>query len=286
MRLEWKEIKNHFDWLFLALVNTAILLPFRRNSKPAYCFGCAWVLLVMACMLAVGDVYSQDALSIVRKADERSRGITSRAEVTIRIVRPSWSREMTMKIWSKGNKLAMILVTSPAKDRGIAFLKRNKEVWNWLPSIERNIKLPPSMMSQRWMGTDFTNDDLVKEASITEDYIHAFAGEETLEGRSCYRIVLLPKPESAVVWGKLVVWIDKKDYLMMKVEYFDEDELLVNTLEAGEVGMLGGRLLPTRLEMRPADEPGNKTVMEYHSLVFDQPISDDFFSTRNMQTIR
>jgi outer membrane lipoprotein-sorting protein len=159
-------------------------------------------------------------------------------------------------------------------------------VWNWVPSIERTIKLSPSMMSQSWMGTDFTNDDLVKEASIVEDYDHAFDGETVIDGRACHIIRLTPKPAAAVVWGKVVLSIDKKDLLMLRAAYYDEDGALVNTLEASDVKLLGGRLLPARLEMTPAGKKGQKTVMIYNALTFDKPIDDAFFTTRNMTTVK
>ena len=114
--------------------------------------------------------FAQNAKEIVKLADQKMRGSTMQAEISIKTIRPTWSREMQCKIWMKGNQLSMIMITSPAKDKGIVFLKKKKEVWNWIPALERTIKLPPSMMSQSWMGTDFTNDDLVKESSIIEDY--------------------------------------------------------------------------------------------------------------------
>lgn len=230
--------------------------------------------------------YAQDARSIVKAADERARGNTSIASITVQTIRPTWSREMTVKSWTKGNTLVMILVTAPARDKGIVYLKRTKEVWNWIPSIERNIKLPPSMMSQSWMGTDFTNDDLVKEASIVEDYNHSIAGEETIAGRTCYKIVMKPKPSSAVVWGQINLWIDKKDFLMLQAEYFDEDGTLINTMFCSEIKMLGGRLLPARMEMIPAEKKGNKTVLIYNSLEFDKPLDDNFFTTQQMQQVQ
>jgi outer membrane lipoprotein-sorting protein len=176
----------------------------------------------------------------------------------------------------------MILVTAPQKDKGVVFLKRKKEVWNWIPSIERNIKLPPSMMSQSWMGTDFTNDDFVKEASVVENYNHTLMGDTIIEERTCYKIQMLPKPSSAVVWGKVLMWIDKKDFLMLRVEYYDEDNKLINTMNCSDIKMLGGKLLPARMEMIPADKEGNKTVLIYNSLVFDTPIEESFFTTQNM----
>ena len=118
--------------------------------------------------------FGQEAKDIVKKADDKAKGKTSIASITIQTIRPNWTREMSVKAWTKGKDLTLILVLAPAKEKGVVFLKRKKEVWNWIPSIERNIKMPPSMMSQSWMGTDFTNDDLVKEASIIEDYSHSF----------------------------------------------------------------------------------------------------------------
>lgn len=214
------------------------------------------------------------------------RGNSSYAEMTIRIIRPSWEREMKMKAWSKGKKLSMIFVTAPQKEKGTVFLKRDKEVWNYIPSIERNIKLPPSMMSQSWMGTDFTNDDLVKEASAEDDYTHVLLGDTSIDSRICYKIAMTPKPEASVVWGKVLVWIDKKDYLQLLAEFYDEENVLVNVMKASDVKDLGGRLLPSKMEMIPVDKKGHKTVLIYDQLKFELPIKDDFFSTQNMKQLK
>lgn len=226
------------------------------------------------------------ATDIIRKADEKMRGKTSLAEMKMTIVRPSWTREVTMKSWGKGENLALILITGPARDKGTAFLKRNKEIWNWQPTIDRVIKLPPSMMMQSWMGSDFTNDDLVKESSVINDYTHRLSGSEKIEDRDCYKIELTPKENAAVVWGKVISWIDKKDFMQMKVEFYDEDGYLVNTMFGKNVKMLGGKLLPSRMEVVPAEEPGKKTVIEYLKLEFDKPISDEFFSMQNMKRVQ
>ncbi len=214
------------------------------------------------------------------------RGKTSRASLSIVINRPSWSREMKLKAWTKGERYSMILVTAPAKEMGISFLKREREVWNWIPAIERNIKLPPSMMSQSWMGTDFTNDDLVKEASAVTDYQHKHLGRETLEGRVCYRIEMVPKPEAAIVWEKVIVWIDTSDFLQLKTEFYDEDGELVNTMYGSEVKELGGRLVTSKIEMVPAEKERQSTVIRYEEILFDQEIPDDFFTPRNMTRLQ
>lgn len=226
------------------------------------------------------------AKEIVAKADKKFKGETSQGEMKMTIERPTWSREVRMKSWSKGDDLALILITAPARDKGTAFLKRGKEIWNWQPTIDRVIKLPPSMMMQSWMGSDFTNDDLVKQSSIVDDYTHKKLGTEQIEGYECYKIEMTPKEEAAVVWGKVVTWIDKEEFMQLKVEFYDEDGYLINTMYGKNVKELGGKILPATLEVIPADEPENKTIIEYLSLEFNEKMEDRFFSVQNMKRVR
>ncbi|TAN18098.1 MAG: outer membrane lipoprotein-sorting protein [Chitinophagaceae bacterium] len=244
-----------------------------------------WLLLFTLLLWSPLIVFSQDARSIVQKADEKMRGNTSQVEMTIRTVRPAWSREMDIKAWVKGTDYSMILIRSPAKDKGIVFLKRKKEVWNWMPALERTIKLPPSMMSQSWMGTDFTNDDLVKESSIVNDYDHSIIGDTIIDNRNCYIIQMIPKPETAVVWSKVIVWIDKKDYLELHTLFYDEDGKLINTMNAYDIKLMDGRLIPTHFEMIPADKKNQKTEMIYKNVQFNKAIEDNFFITEKMKTL-
>ncbi|HJW15713.1 MAG TPA: outer membrane lipoprotein-sorting protein [Flavisolibacter sp.] len=237
-------------------------------------------------LFSLFDIYAQSAKEIVQTADTKMRGNTSQAQLTIQTVRSTWSREMTIKTWIKGTDLAMILIQSPAKDRGIVYLKRKKEVWNWMPSLEKIIKLPPSMMSQSWMGTDFTNDDLVKESSLVNDYEHTIVGDTIIDNRPCYQVQMVPKAEAAVVWGRLLVCIDKKDFLELHTRFYDEDGNLVNTMNASEIKTMDGRLIPTHFEMIPADKPRQKTVMIYRSIQFNRPIDDNFFIMEKMKTLR
>jgi outer membrane lipoprotein-sorting protein len=230
-------------------------------------------------------VLPQDAKEIVRKADEKMRGNTMQAEMIIKTTRPAWTREMQCKTWTKGTNLAMILILSPAKDKGTSFLKRKKEVWNWMPSLERTIKLPPSMMSQSWMGTDFTNDDLVKESSVVEDYTHTVVGDTVIDNRPCFIIQMIPKPAAAVVWSKVIICIDKKDFLELHSRFYDEDDQLINTMNSYDIKMMHDRLIPTRFEMIPADKKGHKTEMIYKNIQYNKPIDDNFFSTDKMKIL-
>ncbi len=229
---------------------------------------------------------SLTAHEIIQIADEKVRGTYSEAAIRMTIIRPDWSREMQLKSWSKGEDYSLILVTAPARDKGISFLKRESEMWNWQPTIDRVIKMPPSMMSQSWMGSDFTNDDLARASSTVDDYIQEIVGEEEVEGRTCWVIDLIPKEGVGVVWGKIKIWVDQKDFIQMKTEFYDEDDYLVNTMSGKDIQNLGGKLLPRVLEVVPADEEGHMTKVEYLSLIFENPIKDAFFSVQNMKRVR
>ncbi|MFQ5910872.1 MAG: outer membrane lipoprotein-sorting protein [Thermoplasmata archaeon] len=244
------------------------------------------MLLPAFVFLALAQTPEEDARAIVERADRHFRGETAKAEMSMTIVRPDWSREVRMKTWFKGQDYALILITYPDRDRGITFLKRKNEIWNWLPSVERVIKIPPSMMMQSWMGSDFTNDDLVRESSTVDDYAHEIVGDTVIDGRECYRIESIPKPDAPVVWGKVVMCITKEDYLQLRGEFYDEDGRLINILEMSEIKEMGGRVIPTLLRMIPVDKEGHATAIKYNSIQFDVAISESFFSEQNMKRIR
>lgn len=229
---------------------------------------------------------AQDAKEIIRKTDQKRRGDAATAVMTISIIRPGWTRDMDVKSWSKGTDYSLILITAPARDKGSVFLKRDKEIWNWLPAIERTVKLPPSMMMQSWMGSDFTNDDLIKESSVVEDYTHKILGDSIIQNRECWVIELVPKPEVAVVWGKVLNWIDKDEYIELRSEMYDEEGYLVNEVNFLEIKDLGGRMLPSVMEFIPAEKEGHRTVIRYHEVDYDAQISESFFSHQNMKRVR
>lgn len=229
---------------------------------------------------------AQDATEIIKKVDQKMRGNSSASNMTMKIVRPDWSREISMKGWSLGTDFSLILITAPARDQGTAFLKRDKEIWNWQPTIDRVVKLPPSMMTQSWMGSDFTNDDLVKESSIVKDYNHFIRGDTTLTNRDAWKIELIPREDAPVVWGRIVIYVSKDDYIELLIKYYDEDDFLINTMILSEIREMGGRLIPTRMDMIPAENPDHRTVILYNDIQFDIGISTDFFSIQKMKRIR
>ena len=244
------------------------------------------IIFLFFVFLLPQKIAAQDATAIIKKADEKMRGTSSKAVAIMRIVRPDWSREISMKMWSLGTKRSIVLITGPARDKGTATLMRDKEIWNWQPSIERVIKLPPSMMMQSWMGSDFTNDDLVKQSSILKDYTHKLLKDTNITGRSCYQIELIPFEGAPVVWGKIIMCISKEEDLQLSSKFYDEDGYLINTMNASKIKEMGGKIIPAYMEMIPADNPKQKTIFEYLELEFDVDIEDSFFSIQNMKRVR
>jgi outer membrane lipoprotein-sorting protein len=226
------------------------------------------------------------ATDVVDRADKQFRGASNHSVITMKIIRPDWSREMSMKVWSKGDDYSLILITGPARDKGTTFLKRRNEVWQWVPAIQRAIKMPPSMMNQSWMGSDFSNDDLVKEASIVNDYTHRFLADTAIGDTAMYRVELVPKPDAPVVWDKIVEWITKSSFIQYRGEYYDETGKIVNVMRLENVKKMGGRTIPTHLEIIPVDKRGQKTVLEYQSIEFNIPLQESFFSLQNMKQVR
>jgi len=246
------------------------------------------IIFITLCLLSSGiQINAQDARDIIKKADEKMQGEeTSQSTMTMTIIRPTWERVITFKNWTSGRNYSLALVTSPAREKGQSFLKRENEMWNWNPTINRLIKLPPSMMSQGWMGSDFSNDDLLKESSIVVDYTHEIFGEVEVDGWECYKIELIPLEDAAVVWGKILKWVSKKEFLQMKSEYYDEDGYLIKTELAYDIKTMDGRIIPSKFELIPEDEEGHKTVVVMDEILFNKPISDSFFSQQNMKNVR
>jgi outer membrane lipoprotein-sorting protein len=239
-----------------------------------------------AVAMLYGSVCAESAKEIVRKSDENYRGASSYAEITMTIVKPDWSREMSLKMWSKGDDYGVVLVTAPSRDKGTVTLKRENEVWNWVPSIERVIKIPPSMMMQSWLGSDFTNDDLVKQSSIVKDYTHTLLGDTVIDGHACHIIAMVPKEHAPVVWGRILAYVTKEHYIQLRSEMFDEDGYLSKIMTSSDIRTFGKRRLPVHWEMQPAEKPDQRTVLDYREWQFDMPMDDAFFSQQNMRRVR
>lgn len=243
-------------------------------------------LLMIIATSASATAQNADAETIIRNMEQHMRGNSSYSEMRMTIERPRFTREVELKSWSLDTDFSLVLVTAPAREQGTVFLKRHNEIWNFVPSIDRTIKMPPSMMSQSWMGSDFNNDDLIRESSIIDDYNHEILRTETYEVHEVYVLELTPKPDAAVVWGMVRIWVTQEDYLQLRVENFDQRNELANTMMLSEIKEMGGRLIPTRFELIPADKPNQKTIMTYQAMEFDVELSPDFFTQQNMRRVR
>jgi outer membrane lipoprotein-sorting protein len=220
---------------------------------------------------------------IVDRVETLLWGKTVQGEYEMTITTPRWQRTLELRAWMDRPKRSFIRILAPAKEKGIGSLRIGSEMWNYLPNVERTIKIPPSMMLQPWMGSDLTNDDLVKASSVLDDYTQKIVREEAVGGAPAYVLELNPKPDAAVVWGRILYWVRKSDFVPLKEEFFSERGELVRTMTFSEVRPMGGRTIPTRWELRPADKPGNMTTFVVKSAVYDKPIAPDVFTQRNLQ---
>lgn len=214
------------------------------------------------------------AEEIIKKVEHNLQSESGYAEITMVVTTARGERTMKMQSWNRGNEKSFIKILYPLKDRGITFLKIETTMWQYVPKIERTIKIPSSMMMQSWMGSDFTNDDMAKESSIVEDY-HAHLRAEDEQN---YTLTLLPKEEAAVVWGKIVMEVKKKNFVPLSATYYDEDDVAQRVLYYSEVKVFGSHYLPTVMTLVPLNKQGNKTVVIMDEVQFDIEIDDERFS--------
>ena len=224
-----------------------------------------------------------DPLEIIDQVDRLMRGDSSRGVATMEVVTEHWEREMTMEVWSLGTDYSLVRLRAPRRDAGTATLMAGDDIWNYLPKVDRTIKIPASMMGGAWMGSHFTNDDLVKESRLVDDYDVELAFEGDRDGAAVWDLRLTPKPEAAVVWGHMEFRVRQADSMPLWARYYDEDGELARTMEYSAFTEMGGRLVPGVMDMRPADKPDERTTFRYDELEFDVDLAPSFFSLRTLQ---
>lgn len=247
----------------------------------------ALVVALASGALTVTPVVAQpDPVEIMERVDRLLRGDSSRGVATMEVVTENWEREITMEMWSLGTEFSLVRVQAPAREAGTATLMAEDNIWNYLPKVDRTIKIPSSMMGGAWMGSHFTNDDLVRESQLIEDYDIeiAFAGDR--DGDDVWEFRLTPKPEAAVIWGHLEFRVQQVDYMPLWSRFYNEDGELVRTMEYSEFTEFAGRLVPAVMDMQPHDKPGERTTIRYEELEFDLDIDESFFSLQRLQRRR
>ncbi len=244
------------------------------------------VALLLAGPARAGELLDADAL--VRRSEEVMRGKTSEIRAAMTIVRPRWTRSVRFRSWDdRARDRSFTRILDPAKDRGSGFLKVETTLWTYLPSVERTTRLPPSMLLQPWMGSDFTNDDLVRESSLVDDYRARLLGEREIDGKAALGVELLPKEEAPVVWAKLELWLEKERLAPLASSYYDEPEPgrfeEVRRMRYSDVRDVQGRPVPHHWAMESLDKPGHVTRVALEEIRFDQPMPDEIFTQAHLQ---
>ena len=220
-----------------------------------------------------------DLRELIRTVEEQYSGESSEIEVEMTVKTGHWERQLTMQSWSLGRERFLVRILDPAKEKGVATLKVEREVWNYLPKVDRVIRIPPSMMGGAWMGSHITNDDLVKANHIDEDYTFSLLSED----QATWTIKGVARPEAPVIWGEIVYQLQKQPLVPLKIEYFDEEGLLVRQIVFDDVQTVSGRTIPLRMSVLPVEKPQEKTVMHYRKVQFDVTLTEDYFSLRQLK---
>ena len=223
------------------------------------------------------------AREILDRVDDVYRGRSAKGEMTMTVINPNYTRQMTLRFWSRGKDKSLIRIWLPKKERRTSTLKNGNNIWNYLPKVDRTIKIPSSMMGGSWMGSDFTNDDLVKESRMADDYTSSITFKGERGGQQVIMITCVPKPNAAVVWGKLVVTVRQADLLPERVLYYKEDGSLARQLSFTDIRTFGSRTLPSRMTMIPLDKPGHSTVIAYQNIEFDVTLPGNVFTLENLR---
>jgi len=237
-------------------------------------------ILLLLCLSLPALASEERAREVIEEMEQLYRGESSDATMTMQVQTPNYNRTLTMTAQSFGKDYGFFRIQAPKKDRGIATLKRDEEMWNYFPKINKVIKVPPSMMMGSWMGSDFTNDDLVKKTQLIDAYSLAL-----IETEDQYKVTLTPKEQTVTVWDKIEYTISKDPLLPLSQAFFDEDGEKIRELTFHEPKEYHGKLMPSILEMRPLNKEGHLTRIMYDDIRFNVPeITKDTFSLRNLKS--
>lgn len=249
----------------------------------------SWLLILFLWCSVPGPLYGGaaetelTAREIIDRVDRLLRGDSSHGKMRMSVATRRWKRSMILEVWSEGTEKALIRVLSPKKEEGTATLKIGSDIWNYLPKIDRTIRIPTSMMSAGWMGSHFSNDDLVKESRLVRDYAIGISFEGERDGVAVYEFSLIPHPQAPVVWGRISFLVRKTDLMPVSARFYSEGGDLKRTLVYSDYRMMGGRLVPSRMKMTPQDKLGEYTEILYEEMRFDFPIQQQIFSLSTLR---
>jgi outer membrane lipoprotein-sorting protein len=246
--------------------------------------GILFILIISIFFITFAETQAQDTgklnvQEIIRQVETQYTGKTSYSKIQMKIVTDVWTRELSMESWSEGRDKFLARILAPKKERNTATLKIDDDMWNYLPKIDRLMKIPSGLMGDSWMGSHFTNDDLVKENKIDELYTFDL---ESLE-EAVATIICTPKPDAAIVWDKVIYKVDINRQIPVSIDYYDEDDELVRTMKFDNVEKISGRWIPMKMVILPVDKPDEMTELVYENLTFDIKLDKDLFSISSLR---
>ncbi|MBX3022046.1 MAG: outer membrane lipoprotein-sorting protein [Bdellovibrionales bacterium] len=250
----------------------------------------------LLCLLAVFSLSTQatttaassgesdaKAVELIRKLERNSRGETFSGDMNMTVDHRGNARKLSIRVWSRGQERVLLRVLEPARDKGTGNLRIKADLWQYLPRVEKTIKVPSSLLFQSWMGSDFSNDDLVKSSHLERDYVHKYIGEESVGDIKAVKIEGMPKPESKIVWGKVIFWVTPKDGALVQQEFYTEAGKLVKQLRGTDHKTFGKYVIPTRLTMRDLTRENSSTEIVYGKVEFDKPLADNVFTLKELE---
>ncbi len=241
--------------------------------------------LLLALISTSSIAATPDPDQLLRQAFDNYRAKSSQSTVAMTIHRPDWERSLQMKAWTRGDDDALVRFLAPPKDAGNATLKSASDTWVFNPKLNQVIKLPASMMTQAWMGSDFSYNDLSKSEDILTQYTHRITATQTQAGHLVWTIDCIPKPGAPVVWGKISLKL-RDDNVIVAETYYDQDMKPARLMTTDKIGLLGGRPYPLTMTMHPTDTPGAWTRIETSEAEFNAPLPDFLFTLSNLQNPR
>ncbi|MGE0634337.1 MAG: outer membrane lipoprotein-sorting protein [Pseudobdellovibrionaceae bacterium] len=223
------------------------------------------------------------ALELIRKLEKNSRGETFSGDLAMTVTQRGQTRKMGIRFWSRGREDALIRILEPARDKGTGNLRIKTDLWQYLPRVNKTIKVPSSMLFQSWMGSDFSNDDLMKSSSLERDYDHKFIAEEKVGNQMAAKIESIPKKDAKIVWGKVILWVSPKEGALVQQEFYTEAGKLVKKLRGSDPKTFGAYTIPTKLEMQDLSREQSTTEIIYSKVEFDKKLPDSMFTVKELE---
>ncbi len=229
------------------------------------------------------EMSDNKALELVRKLEKNSRGETFNGEMNMTVTHGSNVRKLGIRVWSRGKELALVRILEPARDKGTGNLRVKNDLWQYLPRVEKTVKVPSILLFQSWMGSDFSNDDLVKSTSLERDYVHKYIGEEKVGDVTAAKIEGIPKPDAKIVWGKITLWVTPKDGALVEQDFYTEAGKLVKRLKGTDHKTFGKYTIPTKLTMQDLKNENSSTEIVYSRVEFDRILGDEVFTLKELE---